>query len=249
MKLKTKLKQLLLKYKKNKVSINEVLEHIFNYPYDKLQESVLDIHREIRKGVPEIVYCQNKTNSQLIEIFTKLYKHNNFVIGTRLEEEKYNKIKFLIPKKHKYYRDARIIFLGNEIKTKKGNVLIITAGSVDIPVAKEAEIVCQLLGNRVKVVYDVGVAGLHRLNIVLPLIKKAKVIIVVAGMDGVLPSVIGGIAKVPVIAVPTSTGYGANFRGITPLLTMLNSCSPGVAVVNIDNGFGAGYLASMINKS
>jgi NCAIR mutase (PurE)-related protein len=248
MKIRNKLKQILLDYKKNKVSIKQVLEQISILPYKKLQESTLDIHRELRKGVPEIVYCQNKSISQLKEIFNQLYIYHNFVLGTRLDEKKYEKIKFLIPEKHFYYKDARIIFIGQKLKNKKGFVLIITAGSVDIPVAKEAEVVCKLLGNRVKTIYDVGVAGLHRLNTVLPLIKKAKVIIVVAGMDGVLPSVVGGISKVPVIAVPTSTGYGANFKGIAPLLTMLNSCSPGVAVVNIDNGFGAGYLANLINK-
>ncbi len=248
MRTKNKLKKILVDYKKNKISIKNVIKYLEYFPYQKLQESILDIHREIRKGVPEIVYCQHKTVDQLKEIFNKLYQYHNYVLGTRLDKEKYDKIKFLVPKKHFYYEDARIIFIGQKLKLKsnKEDILIITAGSVDIPVAKEAAVVCELLGNKVKTIYDVGVAGLHRINFLLPYIKKSKVIIVVAGMDGVLPSVIGGIAKVPVIAVPTSTGYGANFNGIAPLLTMLNSCAPGVAVVNIDNGFGAGYLAHII---
>ncbi len=150
--------------------------------------------------------------------------------------------------KHSYFKEAKILLVGKHLRKKKGLILIITAGTEDIPIAKEASLICQILGNKVKEIYDVGVAGLHRILEVIPYIRKAKVIIVVAGMDGVLPSVIAGLSKVPVVAVPTSTGYGASFKGLSALLTMLNSCSPGVVVVNIDNGFGAGYFSSMINQ-
>ncbi|MCX7940361.1 MAG: nickel pincer cofactor biosynthesis protein LarB, partial [Endomicrobia bacterium] len=167
--------------------------------------------------------------------------------GTRLDKQKYEEIKDKLPN-HIYYDIARIIYVGKKPKQKIGNILVITAGTSDTPIAEEAAVFCELLGNKVNRVYDVGVAGIHRVVEVTPYINKAKVIIVVAGMDGVLPSVIGGLSKVPVIAVPTSVGYGASFKGLSALLTMLNSCAPGVCVVNIDNGFGAGYIASIINK-
>lgn len=235
-------------YKRGKKSIKEIIDFIINLPYLKLKTATIDLHREIRKGIPEVIYCKNKSDKQIIEIINNLYKHSKFVIGTKLKEELYKKIKNFIPKKHKYFKEAEIIFLGKEKKQKKGFILIITAGSSDLAVAKEASIVCKILGNRVKEIYDIGVAGIHRILESLPYIRKAKVIIVIAGMDGALASVIAGLSKVPVIAVPTSIGYGASFKGLAPLLTMLNSCSLGVSVVNIDNGFGAGYLANMINK-
>lgn len=243
------IKKILKLYKQNKIPLNKVLHFLTQLPYKKLKHSTLDIHRQLRKGIPEIIFCEHKTAEQLISIINELYKHNDFVIGTRLDKDKYEQIKNSIPKPHKYFDLARMIYVGKKVVRKKvGFILVITAGTTDIPVAEEAAVFCELLGNKVKRIYDVGVAGLHRLNEVLPFITKAKVIIVAAGMEGALPSVIGGIAKSPVIAVPTSVGYGANFKGLSALLTMLNSCAPGVCVVNIDNGFGAGYLANLINK-
>lgn len=242
------LKKVLKLYKKNKLSLKEVLNFISQLPYKKLKHAILDLHRYLRKGVPEIVYCEDKTPQQLVSILNELYKNYKFAIGTRLSKDKYEEIKNKLPLSHKYFEIAKIIFLGKTPNKKVGNILVLTAGTSDIPVAEEAAILCELLGNKVTRVYDIGVAGIHRISEVLPYIQKAKVIIVVAGMDGVLPSVIGGIAKCPVIAVPTSVGYGASFKGLSALLTMLNSCAPGVVVVNIDNGFGAGYTASLINK-
>ncbi len=239
---------ILAQYKKGKKTINEVIDYIVQMPYLKLKEAVVDLHREVRKGVPEIIYCLHKTEKQIIEIVNKLYEKHKFVIASKLEKEKYEKIKNYIPKQHKFFEEAKILLVGKEKKSKKGFILIITAGTADLPVAKEASVICKILGNNVKEIYDVGVAGLHRVLEVLPYIRKAKVIVVIAGMDGVLPSVISGLAKVPVIAVPTSVGYGSSFKGLSALLTMLNSCSLGVSVVNIDNGLSAGYIAHLINR-
>lgn len=242
------LEKLLKSYKRGKVALKDVLDYLSILPYQNLKHSILDLHREIRRGIPEIVFCESKTPSQIVEILNTLYKKQKIAIGTRLSKEKYEQIKNEIIPKHKYFEKAEIIFLGKETKNKIGNILVISAGTSDIKVAEEAAITCELLGNKVTRIYDVGVAGLHRILEAIPHIRKAKVIIVVAGMEGALPSVIGGLAKCPVIAVPTSVGYGANFKGLSALLTMLNSCASGVLVVNIDNGFGAGYAASMINK-
>ncbi len=242
------IQKILVQYKKGKKTIDEVIDYIVLMPYLKLKEAVVDIHREVRKGVPEIIYCLHKNENQLVEIINKLYEKHKFVVASKLEKEKYEKIKNYIPKQHKFFEQARILLVGKEKKPKRGFILIVTAGTTDIPVAKEASTICKILGNKVKEIYDVGVAGLHRVLEVIPYIRKAKVIIVVAGMDGVLPSVIAGLSKVPVIAVPTSTGYGSSFRGLSALLTMLNSCSLGVSVVNIDNGLGAGYIAHLINR-
>jgi NCAIR mutase (PurE)-related protein len=243
------LRYILDQYKKGKKTIDEVIDYIVEMPYLKLKEAVVDLHREIRKGVPEIIYSLHKTEKQLIEIINNLYKKHKFVIASKLEKNKYEKIKNYIPKQHKFFEEAKILLVGKEKIPKKGFVLIITAGTTDIPVAKEASVICRILGNNVKEIYDLGVAGLHRILEVIPYIRKAKVIIVIAGMDGVLPSVIAGLSKVPVIAVPTSTGYGSSFKGLSALLTMLNSCSLGVSVVNIDNGLAAGYIAHLINRS
>lgn len=241
------LQKILKDYKKNKVSLKQLLNFLSQLPYKKLKHSTLDIHRQLRRGVPEIVYCSGKTPQQILNILNTLYTQHKFAIGTRLDKQKYEEIKNKLPN-HTYYDVAKIIYVGKKPKQKIGNILVITAGTSDIPIAEEAAVFCELLGNKVNRVYDVGVAGIHRVVEVIPYINKAKVIIVVAGMDGVLPSVIGGLSKVPVIAVPTSVGYGASFKGLSALLTMLNSCAPGVCVVNIDNGFGAGYIASIINK-
>lgn len=215
--------------------------------FDDIGFARLDTHRKIRQGASEVIFGEGKTVAQLRGILEKLGSESNILV-TRLSEEKAEALKedFELD----YHPPARIAVVNpmeQEIE-QKGYVLVITAGTSDIPIAEEAAVTAETLGNEVKRLYDVGVAGLHRLLAELPTIMQARVIIAVAGMEGALVSVIGGLADRPVIAVPTSIGYGANMQGVTTLLSMLSSCASGVSVVNIDNGFGAGYLASMINK-
>jgi hypothetical protein len=208
----------------------------------------VDIDRKKRKGFAEVIYCPGKTQPQLKKISQELLKHKQDLLLTRLDKKAFAFLKKSIPRLQ-YNSKARLGFLLRETKTpEKGLAVIISAGTSDIPVAEEAAITLKVMGNRVQRLYDVGVAGVHRLMGNINVIKKARVIVVVAGMEGALPSIVSGLTKSPIIAVPTSCGYGANFRGLSALLTMMNSCSPGVAVVNIDNGFGAGYFASLINK-
>lgn len=200
----------------------------------------------MRKGFPEVILCQGKTEEQILKCAEKVLEANNKVLLTRVSES----VAQLLANKFKageYFSEARLYYIGRK-KKKSGLVVVISAGTGDIPVAEEASVTAEVMGSNVKRIYDVGVAGLHRLLHFKGTIQKAKVIVVIAGMDGVLPSVVGGLFSAPVIAVPTSIGYGAHFNGLAPLLTMLNSCAPGVAVVNINNGFGAGYLAAVINK-
>ncbi len=206
----------------------------------------LDLHREIRKGFPEVVLCLGKSERQIIKCAAGIHKFNKRVLLTRVNPQiaKSLKKKF---KAGRYFPDARLYYIG-PFKKQSGQVAVICAGTGDIPVAEEAATTAEIMGSKVKKIYDVGVAGLHRLLHHQKEIRKARVLVVVAGMDGVLPSVVAGLFPAPVIAVPTSVGYGANFAGLSSLLTMLNCCAPGVAVVNIDNGFGAGYLASVINN-
>lgn len=214
-----------------------------------LKFAKVDIDRQQRRGFSEAVYCENKSVEQIGGILSQLIKHRQKVLFlTRLDKEKFLCLKSKFPVLQ-YNHTARIGFLKkNKIKNSNREVLVISAGTIDIPVAEEAVLTLEIMGNKVRKVYDVGVAGSHRLLGHLRLLKKANVIVVVAGMEAALASLVSGLVKVPVIAVPTSFGYGANFKGLSALLTMMNSCSPGVAVVNIDNGFGAGYLASLINR-
>ncbi len=208
----------------------------------------IDIGREKRRGFPEVIFCPGKTIKQIEQIAECILRYNDTLLLTRTNEEIFEKIKKLAPKAV-YKREANLIYIKRKKKAlKKGLILIVSAGTSDIPVAEEAAVTAELMGNRVKRLYDVGVAGIHRLLEKETLLNQAKVLVVVAGMEGALASVVSGMVKKPVIGVPTSIGYGASFSGIAPLLTMLNSCSPGVCVVNIDNGFGAGYLAGLINK-
>ena len=208
----------------------------------------IDVSRQKRRGFPEVIYCPGKTIDQIEKIASCILEHNDVLLLTRADKEIHQRIK-AIDLRAVYNCDARLVYIKKKIKiTKKGLILIISAGTSDIPVAEEAAITAELMGNKVKKLYDVGVAGIHRLLEETPLLKKAEVLVVVAGMEGALASVVSGMVKKPVIGVPTSVGYGASFSGLAPLLTMLNSCSPGVSVVNIDNGFGAGYLAGLINK-
>jgi len=208
----------------------------------------LDIDRKIRRGFSEVVYCPGKSKGQLKKIAQELIKNKQDLLLTRLEKDSFLYLKKSLPQL-KYNSLAKLGFLRKRAKTsKKGLAVVISAGTSDMPVAEEAVATLGVMGNRVIKLYDVGVAGVHRLMHNMEIIKKAKVIIVVAGMEGALASLVSGMVSCPVVAVPTSCGYGANFAGLSALLTMLNSCSPGVAVVNIDNGFGAGYFASLINK-
>jgi len=207
----------------------------------------LDTDREHRCGLPEVIFCEGKDPKHIPQLVDQLRANASLVLATRATPEIFSLVKRVIPRAT-YHEQARIIAIGEPKQTQGGTVLVLTAGTSDIPVAEEAAVTCELLGNEVMREYDVGVAGLHRLLVKAEKIQNANVLIVIAGMDGALPSVVGGLVKNPVIAVPTSCGYGASFQGLAALLTMLNSCAPGVAVVNIDNGFGAGVLASRINQ-
>lgn len=207
----------------------------------------VDISRACRRGFPEVIYSAGKTSEDILKIAGQLIKHKQDLLLTRLDKDKFNFLKKKIPRL-KYNSQAKSAYLIQKIKPKKGLVAVICAGTSDIPVAEEAVVALEVMGNKVAKFYDIGVAGVHRLMHHLDLIKEAKVIIVVAGMEGALASLVSGLVSSPVVAVPTSCGYGASFGGLSALLTMLNSCSPGIATVNIDNGFGAGYFASLINK-
>lgn len=216
--------------------------------YCELGFAKLDTDRLKRRGFPEVIYAPGKTNHQLENISSKIIRAGQLLLITKIKEETYGHLKKSFPNLE-YNSQASIAYLKNKNTYKhKGLILIVSAGTSDIPIAQEAAVVCELMGNRVEKVYDAGVAGVHRILKHKSLLRKAKVIIVVAGMEGALASLVSGLVSSPVIAVPTSVGYGANFKGLSALLTMMNSCSPGVAVVNIDNGFGAGYFASLINK-
>jgi hypothetical protein len=229
-------------------SVEEALSILKDFPYTDLGFARIDNHRELRTGYPEIIYCAGKSVEQVKEIFRFMASKENNVIGTRANNEMYEAVRDILPDTV-YYSVARIISLQKK-KTEppESRIAVITAGTSDMPVAEEAAITAELLGNNVVRIYDAGVAGIHRLVDKLPEIRSCRVIIVIAGMEGALASVVGGLVDKPVIAVPTSVGYGANFGGISALLAMLTSCSAGVTVVNIDNGFGAGFSASMINK-
>jgi len=208
----------------------------------------LDLDREARRGFPEAVYCPGKSKEQVKKIAQTLLKHKQNLLLTRLDKDTCAYLKKSLPGL-KYNPLARIAYLIRKSQLlKTGEVAVISAGTSDLPVAEEAAVTLEVMGNKVRRLYDVGVAGVHRVMSRIKEIRKAKVIVVVAGMEGALASLVSGLVRCPVVAVPTSCGYGANFGGISSLLTMLNSCSPGVAVVNIDNGFGAGYLASLINS-
>lgn len=230
-----------------KISPEEALARLKHFPYQDLGFAKVDHHRALRKGFPEIIYGQGKSEDQIFRIAREILNRGHNLLITRLEASLYSRLKRKIPGLS-YNKLGKIAFLKQkEGPSGKGKILVMTAGTSDIPVAEEAAVTCDVLGNDVERIYDVGVAGIHRLFGEIDKIRSARVIIAVAGMEGALPSVVAGLVDVPVIAVPTSIGYGAALHGLAPLLTMLNSCPGGTAVVNIDNGFGAGYLASLIN--
>ena len=242
------LKSLLNKVKEDDISLDDALDKLVDLPFSDLGYAKIDNHRALRVGYPEVIYSEGKTKEQVVGIVKKMLETNNNILATRANEEIFNEIlKFC--KLAKYNKLAKTISIKQkDIKLTESYIAIVTAGTSDIPVAEEACETCEIFGNKTEKIYDVGVAGIHRLFSKLDILKNAKVIIIIAGMEGALASVIGGLIDKPIIAVPTSVGYGSNFNGLTPLLSMLNSCASGVTVVNIDNGFGAGYFSSMINK-
>ncbi len=230
-----------------KLTPEQALQKLNGFPYEDLDFAKVDHARELRRGTPEVVFGQGKTTRQILQISRSILKKGSNLLITRLSVEAYKDLKRQLPQ-GKYNELARSLTV---IKKKpaagRGPIAILTAGTSDIPVAEEAAVTCDFLGNDVIKIFDVGVAGLHRLLSHYDELQQARIIIAVAGLEGALPSVVAGLVKAPVIAVPTSVGYGASFHGLAALLAMLNSCPGGVAVVNIDNGFGAGYLASLIN--
>ncbi|MBV7274717.1 nickel pincer cofactor biosynthesis protein LarB [Clostridium sp. PL3] len=242
------LRELLHEVKNGTISIDDAVSKLEDLPYKDLGYAKIDNHREIRVGYPEVVYCAGKTVNQVAGIIKFMNTRDNNILGTRATKEMYEAVK-RICSEAEYNELARTITVKKkEIAITETYIAIITAGTSDIPVSEEAAVTAELFGNKVIKINDVGVAGIHRLLSKLEIIRGAKVVIAVAGMEGALASVIGGLVNKPIIAVPTSVGYGASFGGIAALLSMLNSCASGSSVVNIDNGFGAGYLASMINK-
>ncbi len=242
------LKHLLENVKNGHLDVEDALSQLKKLPFEDIGFAKVDHHRNLRNGYPEVVYCQGKTVMQTKEIIKRLMEHDNNIMATRAGADVFEGIKEIAPDAV-YYDAARIVVVKKKsIKMSEKIIAVITAGTSDIPVAEEAAVTAETMGNSVNRVYDVGVAGIHRLFANAEALMNANVLVVVAGMEGALASVVGGMVDKPVIAVPTSVGYGANFGGLSALLTMLNSCASGIGVVNIDNGFGAGYLASMINK-
>ncbi len=243
-----RLRSLLYGVQTGDIEVEAALETLKDLPYQDLGFAKLDTHRHLRLGVPEVIFCQGKTIEQVAAIAHKLIQQNRNIIATRATKEMYERI-IAFDVQAEYHDPARVIVVQPEpLPEQKGCIAVVCAGTADIPVAEEAAIVAGALGNTVERFYDVGVAGIHRLLTHRQQIAQATVIITVAGMEGALASVVGGLVDKPVIAVPTSIGYGASFHGVSALLTMLNSCAPGISVVNIDNGFGAAYQAHLINQ-
>ncbi len=241
-----KLRELLEAVAAGGVPVEQALQRLRELPYADVGFAKVDTHRSLRRGVPEAVFCQGKTPEQVVGILARLAEHHANVLATRAAPDVAAAIAAAgLP--HRYHAEARLVVVRPEPAQDVGLVAVLSAGTADIPVAEEAAITAEALGNRVERAWDCGVAGLHRLLDQYHLLTEAHVIIVVAGMEGALPSVVGGLVDRPVIAVPTSVGYGTSFGGLTALLAMLNSCASGVSVVNIDNGYGAGCQASLIN--
>jgi pyridinium-3,5-biscarboxylic acid mononucleotide synthase len=244
-----RIKLLLEQVRDGRVDVEAALTDLRSLPYENVGDfAMLDHHRAIRQGFPEVVFGENKRPEQVVAIVRRLAERNDKVLVTRVSDVMYAAVKDDLPEMT-YYPIPRLLILDHSQPIeKRPGILVATAGTADMPVAEEAAMTAELMGNGVDRMFDVGVAGIHRLLNQTGRLRKARVIVVAAGMDGALPSVVGGLVSVPVIAVPTSVGYGASFGGIAALLTMLNSCANGISVVNIDNGFGAGYIASVINQ-
>ena len=246
------LRKLFEQVRKKRLSPDEAVERLRHLPFEDLGFAKIDHHRALRQGMPEVIFAQGKTPRQVADIFTRLAAHGGNVLATRASEEQYAAVAAaldLAEYRPEYREIPRAIVLKRDRKLHgKGVIVVVSAGTSDIPVAEEAVVTAELMANNVQHIYDVGVAGIHRLLAHRAALAKARVIVVCAGMEGALPSVVGGLVGVPVIAVPTSVGYGAAFEGLAALLGMMNSCASNVSVVNIDNGFGAGYVASLINR-
>ena len=242
-----KLKKLLEDLRDGRTTVDTVMERIGTLGFEDLGFVKIDHHRRFRCGVPEVIFCEGKSPHQVQRISEKIIEAGSDLLATRAEEEHFEAVLEVCPRAE-YHEVARCIVYHHEEQSDTGKILVITAGTSDLPVAREAEVTARALGNNVDLISDVGVAGIHRLLKYTERLQNANVLVVVAGMEGALASVVGGLVARPVIAVPTSVGYGASFQGLAPLLTMLNSCAAGVSVVNIDNGFGGGYMASLINK-
>lgn len=240
-------REILEQLKKGSLSIEEAECKLRVQPFDDLGYAKLDTHRKLRSGFAEVIFCSGKADEHLLEIFGRLYEAEGEVLGTRASKEQYEFVCQRYPEAE-YDDIARIIKIEKKDKKRTGKIAVCTAGTADISVAEEAAQVAEFFGSNVERIYDVGVSGLHRLLSRLDVIQSANCVVAVAGMEGALASVIGGLVSNPVIAVPTSVGYGASMKGMSALLTMINSCANGIAVVNIDNGFGAGYMATQINR-
>ena len=239
--------EVLKKVQKNELSPEEAREYLRRQPYEELGYAKLDTHRKLRSGFGEVVFCSGKSLEHLLGIYKKLYEEEGEVLGTRASAEQYEFVKAQIPQVE-YDPLSRILKIERKDKERIGKIAVCTAGTADIPVAEEAAQTAEFFGSRVERIYDVGVSGIHRLLDRVELIQSANCVVAVAGMEGALASVLGGLVDKPVIAVPTSVGYGANMNGLSALLTMINSCANGIAVVNIDNGYGAGYISAQINR-
>jgi hypothetical protein len=242
------IRKLFEQVRRGQLSPDEAVERLRHLPFEDLGFAKVDHHRSLRMGMPEVIFGEGKTPQQMAQIFTRLACHGGNILATRANEEQFAKVRAASPKAE-YRTLARAIVLQRDRKKYgKGKIAVVSAGTSDIPVAEEAVVTAEVMGNDVEHLYDVGVAGIHRLLAHRGTLAKARVVIVCAGMEGALPSVVGGLVGVPVIAVPTSVGYGAAFQGLAALLGMMNSCASNVGVVNIDNGFGAGYVAALINR-
>lgn len=240
-------KEILEGVKCGDISVEEAERYFRNEPFIELGYAKLDSHRKVRSGFPEVVYCSGKPDEYLISIFQNIYEKNGEVLGTRANENQYQLVKAVIPEVV-YDPISHILKVEKPSGKREGKIAVCTAGTADIPVAEEAAQTAEFFGSKVERIFDVGVSGIHRLLSRLDVIQEANCVIAVAGMEGALASVIGGLVSRPVIAVPTSVGYGASMNGLSALLTMINSCANGVSVVNIDNGYGAGYIATQINR-
>jgi NCAIR mutase (PurE)-related protein len=242
------IRKLLEDVKSGDLSSEDAMARLRHLPFEDIGFAKIDHHRPVRAGMPEVIYSAGKTADQVAEIFVRMAQQGTNVLATRASRDKFDAVHARVPEAEYRPMSQTIVLKQDPIKRGKGTIAVVCAGTSDIPVAEEAAVTAELMGNDVTCLFDVGVAGIHRLLMNNAVLNAARVIIVCAGMEGALPSVVGGLVGVPVVAVPTSIGYGASFGGLAALLGCLNSCAPNVAVVNVDNGFGAAYFASMINR-
>lgn len=242
------IKSILLAIQDGSKDVETAMKELKDLPYADIGYAMVDHHRTMRRGYPEVIFCAGKTPEQIKGIVANMLPHGNNILGTRASEQAFEEVVKICPQAQYSVSGRTITIKQKETDASKTYIGIITAGTSDIPVAEEAAITAEIFGNKVERLFDVGIAGIHRLYDKIDIIRGAKVLVVIAGMEGALPSVVGGLVDKPVIAVPTSVGYGAAFGGVAALLGMLTSCTSGISVVNIDNGFGAAYIASMINK-